>query len=260
MRRALVLFAPFVCALAPPAAAQRAFAQSVTLPSGMIIPRICDRLIEEGVSVVSIDERPLPDSSASYLAQLAQTIARRVNLAAASEARVAIYATLVMRDGSLARAHPVRQSGHREFDLRTADAVAISEFGGDRVAPPAALPEALRIMVIFGQRENGAQLLATHSRCAALAYPDNPTPAAPKLARGRAGNATLRVMISPAGRVDTATARIVDASDDRFGDAALEALPSMRFVPAEFDGMKVPQQTDLVVPFAAPAALEDSTR
>ena len=43
-------------------------------------------------------------------------------------------------------------------------------------------------------------------------------------------------MITPAGRVDTATAQVDDPSDERYAEAAMSAVAQMRFVPAEFDG------------------------
>jgi hypothetical protein len=55
--------------------------------------------------------------------------------------------------------------------------------------------------------------------------------------------------VTPAGRVDTATAQIEDASDERYVEAAMTSVAQMRFVPAEFDGVKVPAPIEIVLPF-----------
>lgn len=66
----------------------------------------------------------------------------------------------------------------------------------------------------------------------------------------------MRAVVSESGRVDTATARPDDASDDRLIASAMTAAAQMRFVPAEFDGAKIPQRIEIVVPFAASDSAE----
>ena len=62
----------------------------------------------------------------------------------------------------------------------------------------------------------------------------------------------------PGGRVDTATAQLDDPSDDRYVAAALSSVAQMRFVPAEFDGVKVPAPIEIVLPFGAAESEEPS--
>jgi hypothetical protein len=249
MRRALVLFALLPCVLPARALSQQALAQNVTLPSGVTVARACDKLVSEGVQVASIDDRALPAQGADYLATLSEIIARRVGLRAGDPPRNAMYGAVLMRNGTFANRIPIVRSERRELDLSIDDALAISNNDPDRVAAPASMPDTLHVLITFGLHEDGSPFVASHVRCPAVAFPDNPKRAEPAWAAGHPRRVVLHGVVTPAGRVDTATAQIEDASDERYVEAAMTSVAQMRFVPAEFDGVKVPAPIEIVLPF-----------
>lgn len=259
MRRALALFAVLACTLSQSAAAQQALAQSVTLPSGVTVARTCSRLMSEGVLVASLDERALTAADTQYFAALAQTIARRVGMRAGDPPRTAMYGALLMRDGTLARRVSVVSTGLRALDQRIDAALTLSPTDADLLPTPAGMPDSLRVLVTFGQHEDGSPFVATHTRCPAVALPDNASHEKPQWAIAQPRTVTVRGVVSAAGRVDTATALVDDPTDDRYADAAMRAITHMRFVPAEFDGLKVPAPIEIVVPFGAAEVAEESS-
>ncbi|HMI58382.1 MAG TPA: TonB family protein, partial [Gemmatimonadaceae bacterium] len=94
----------------------------------------------------------------------------------------------------------------------------------------------------------------------AMPYPDNPEHTMPAWALGHRRTVIVRGVITPAGRVDTATAQVDDPSDERYAEAAMTAVAQMRFVPAEYDGAKVPAPIEIVVPFGAPESADSASR
>jgi hypothetical protein len=251
MRRALVLFASLSCAIALRADSQQALGQKVMLPGGVTVARACDQLVSEGVQVSSIDDRALPPDGADYLAALSQTIARRVGLGAGDPPRTAMYGAMLLRDGTFAHQIPIMRSDRRELDSRIDEALAISSDDPDRVATPAGMPDTLRVLVTIGLHEDGSPFIASHVRCPAVAFPDNPKRADAPWAAGHPRTVVIRGVVMPGGRVDTATAQLDDPSDDRYVEAAMSSIAQMRFVPAEFDGVKVPAPIRIVLPFGA---------
>ena len=249
MRRALARFALLTCVLPARAASQQALAQTVTLPGGVTVARACDELVSEGVQVASIDDRALPVQGAEYLAALSEIIARRVGLRAGDPPRNAMYGALLMRNGTFANQIPIVRSERRDLDMRIDDALAISNNDPDRVAAPAGMPDTLHVLVTFGLHEDGSTFVASHVRCPAVAFPDNPKRTEPAWAAGHPRRVVLHGVVTPAGRVDTATAQIEDASDERYVAAAMTSVAQMRFVPAEFDGVRVPAPIEIVLPF-----------
>jgi len=259
MRRALALFAVLACTLSKSADAQQALAQRVTLPSGVTVARTCSRLMSEGVVVASLDERALTASDTQYFAAMAQTIARRVGMRAGDPPRTAIYAALLLRDGTLAQRVTVVSSGLRALDQRIDAALVLSRADEDRLPTPAGMPDSLKVMVTFGQHADGSPFVASHTRCPAVAFPDNATHEKQEWAITEPRTVTVRAVVSAAGRVDTATAQVDDPSDDRYANAAMRAIAHMRFVPAEFDGLKVPAPIEIAVPFGAAEVAEESS-
>ncbi|HEV7704359.1 MAG TPA: energy transducer TonB [Gemmatimonadaceae bacterium] len=260
MRRALALFAFFACLAPRHADAQQALGQNVTLPNGVTVARACDKLMSEGVLVASIDERSVPAQDSLYFAQLAQVIARRVDVRAGDPPRASTYGALLMHNGSLGNQIPVVQSGSRELDTRIGSALALSSRDADVVAAPADMPDSLRVLVTFGQHTDGSTFVASHVRCPAMPYPDNPAHTMPAWTLGHRRTVIVRGVITPAGRVDTATAQVDDPSDERYAEAAMSAVAEMRFVPAEFDGTKVPAPIEIEVPFGAPESADSASR
>jgi hypothetical protein len=251
MRRAFALFALSVVATVGRAEAQQALAQNVMLPGGVTVARACDQLVSEGVQVASIDDRALPPQGADYLAALSQTVARRIGLRAGDPPRTATYGAMLLRDGTVAHQIPIVRSGERELDARIDDALAISLRDPDRVVTPAGMPDTLRVLVTIGLHEDGSPFVASHVRCPAVAFPDNPKRAAAPWSAGHSRTVVIRGVVMPAGRVDTATAQLDDPSDERYVEASMQSLAQMRFVPAEFDGVKVPAPIEIVLSFGA---------
>jgi hypothetical protein len=258
MRRALALFALSAFAYTHRLGAQQALAQTVTLPSGVKVARACDELTSEGVLVSSLDARTLTPQDTTYFASLAQTIARRVNIHAGAPPRAATYGVLVVRDGSFAQRFPVVRSGQRELDTSIDGALAITPGSLDREPIPNALPDSIRVLVTFGQHQDGTAFVASHTRCAAVEYPDNPVHVVPLWARAHPRSVTVHGTVTVAGRVDTATAQVDDPNDERYAEAAMNAVAEMRFVPAEFDGVKVPAPIAIVVPFGEEQHAEEA--
>jgi hypothetical protein len=249
MRRALALFAFFVCAAPRYADAQQALAQNVTLPNGVMVARSCDKLMSEGVLVASIDDRTVPAQDSQYFASLAQIIARRVGMRAGDPPRTAMYGAFLLHDGSFTNQIPVVQTGARQLDERIRNALALSSRDADRAATPPDMPDSLRVLVTFGQHADGSPFVASHVRCPAMPYPDNPEHATAPWALAHPRTVVVHAVISSLGRVDTATAQLDDPSDERYAEAAMTAVAQMRFVPAEFDGVKVPAPIEIEVPF-----------
>jgi hypothetical protein len=251
MRRALVLFAFSLFGISARAEAQQALAQKVVLPGGVTVARACDQLVSEGVQVASIDDRALPQQGAEYLAALSQTIARRVGLRAGDPPRTAMYGAMLMRDGSLAHQIPIARSERRELDARIDEALALSSSDPDRIAAPAGMPDTLHVLVTIGLHEDGSPFVASHVRCPVVAFPDNAKRVNAAWAAGHPRTVVVRGVVTPAGRVDTTTAMLDDPSDERYVEATMSSLAQMRFVPAEFDGVKVPASIEIVLPFGS---------
>jgi protein-L-isoaspartate O-methyltransferase len=79
----------------------------------------------------------------------------------------------------------------------------------------------------------------------------------PRWARAHPRSVTVRGAVTAAGRVDTMTALVDDPSDERYVEAAMNAVARMRFVPAEFDGLKVPAPIEIVIPFGETESAEE---
>jgi len=256
MRRALVLFALLSCVSYQVASAQHALAQSVTLPSGVTVARECSQRTQEGVAVTSLDTRPLPASGAQYLSAVSQRIAQRVALPAGDPPRSVVYGALLLHTGAMTQQFPVRQSDDRALDGRIANVLSNMTVDGDSVEGALSVPDSLRVMITIGQHDDGSPFVASHTRCPAVPYPDNPAAVIPARASGVARSVAMRAVVTAAGRVDSASVRVDDASDDRLVEAAMLAVSQMRYVPAEFDGAKIPQRIEIVVPFASSDSAE----
>ena len=251
MRRAIALFALLACVLSRRLDSQQAMAQKVTLPSGVTVARACDRMVSEGVLVASIDARAVPALDSEYFIALAQTISRRVGAPAGNQLRTATYGVLLLHDGSLAQRFPVVRTGQRDLDMRIDGALAISPSDADRAETPYEMPDSLRVLVTFGQHEDGSPFTTSHVSCPAVPYPDNPPREMPAWSLAHPRTISVHGVVSAAGRVDTASVQVDDPSDERYVELAMRSIAQMRFVPAEFDGVKVPTPIDIVMSFGA---------
>lgn len=86
---------------------------------------------------------------------------------------------------------------------------------------------------------------------AAVRDPDSDGPAYPAAlqAAGVQGSATVEFTVDTAGRADTASFRVVEATRPEFAAAVREALPRMRFRPAVAAGRPVAQVVRLPMRF-----------
>jgi Gram-negative bacterial TonB protein C-terminal len=112
------------------------------------------------------------------------------------------------------------------------------------------------VLVTIGQHDDGSPFVATHVRCPAVAFPDIPKQPDPAWAAGHPRTVVVHAVVMPGGHVDSATVRVDDGSDERYAEAAMSSVSQMRFVPAEFDGVKVPAPIEIVLPFGTAVAQE----
>jgi TonB family protein len=68
----------------------------------------------------------------------------------------------------------------------------------------------------------------------------------------QSGEATVSLVVLPTGEPWLRSLRMTSATHKEFGDALLEAVATMRFVPARREGNAVAQQTELTVRFEHP--------
>ena len=88
----------------------------------------------------------------------------------------------------------------------------------------------------------------------AIARPNSPTPRYPPDARERdiQGEVRLLFVVDTLGRAEMCTVRIVRAAHPDLTRAVLEALPQIRFFPAEQQGRKVRQRLEAAWVFRVP--------
>ncbi|MFL5576949.1 MAG: energy transducer TonB, partial [Gemmatimonadaceae bacterium] len=67
------------------------------------------------------------------------------------------------------------------------------------------------------------------------------------------GRVLIELVVDADGRAALGTVRVVHSDNPLFTKAVLETLPDMRFVPAEADGRRVPQQLQLPFTFTRQA-------
>ena len=76
-----------------------------------------------------------------------------------------------------------------------------------------------------------------------LARPDNPRPHYPEdfQVRAHGGEVEIQFVVDTTGRADMSTFKTLNTTDQSVTESVRDALPSMRFYPAESDGRKVRQ-------------------
>ena len=92
-----------------------------------------------------------------------------------------------------------------------------------------------------------APLTAEQVEVPAALAPRSPLPRFPQLLRssGIGGSARFRFVVDTAGRVEMSTVEQVSASHEAFAIAVRNALPAMRFLPAQVGGRPVRQLVEL---------------
>lgn len=75
------------------------------------------------------------------------------------------------------------------------------------------------------------------------AQPNSPQPRYPEMLRsaGIAGQVLAEFVVDTTGRVESGTFRVIESDNEQFTQAVRQALPRMRFYPAEIGGRKVKQ-------------------
>ena len=82
---------------------------------------------------------------------------------------------------------------------------------------------------------------------------DNPAPVYPRDLLGRRieGRVVAEFVVDERGRVDTRTLRIISSTHESFSEAVRDVLPSLRFTPAEADGVRTEELVEMPFRFAA---------
>ena len=81
---------------------------------------------------------------------------------------------------------------------------------------------------------------------------DNPAPEYPPdlLGRRMEGRVVAEFVVNERGRVDTRTLRIISSTHERFSEAVRDVLPSLRFIPAESDGVTTEERVEMPFRFS----------
>ena len=105
------------------------------------------------------------------------------------------------------------------------------------------------IMEAVVQRDSSERANNPRPTKHATARQDNQPPAYPEVERGvgRSGSVLVSFVVGPEGRADTTTVNVLHASSYGFRKAVLDALPALRFHPAERNGRAVRER--VVMPF-----------
>ena len=86
----------------------------------------------------------------------------------------------------------------------------------------------------------------------AVLQADNPAPEYPPDLLGRRidGRVVAEFIVDERGRVDTRTLRIISSTHERFSEAVRDVLPSLRFIPAESDGVRTEERVEMPFRFS----------
>ena len=81
---------------------------------------------------------------------------------------------------------------------------------------------------------------------------DNPAPEYPPDLLGRRidGRVVAEFVVDERGRVDSRTLRIISSTHERFSEAVRDVLPSLRFIPAEIDGVRTEERVEMPFRFS----------
>ena len=86
----------------------------------------------------------------------------------------------------------------------------------------------------------------------AVLQADNPAPEYPPdlLGRRMEGRVVAEFVVDERGRVDTRTLRIISSTHERFSEAVRDVLPSLRFIPAQSDGVRTEERVEMPFRFS----------
>ncbi len=237
----LLLALAGISLLAGSSLAQDTLGREVKLPGGQVITRKCLHWESEGILILTADHRYRGTGGDAYLAQLANSMERRLtHVVKDSAALVAYFAAKVMRDGSVSGVRLMQPSGRAGFDLDAQRALSIGPNDALLDSMPMVVPDSLNVFISIGHKQDGSKFLITHDSCDAVEYPNSPKtvyPITETLSRARTIIHTSFV-VDTDGAVDTASIKVLTETSDAFGDATLDYLATLKYLPAEFDGKK----------------------
>lgn len=237
------------------AVSQDSLSRDVKLTSGAVITRRCAKWESEGILILTADPRRTSTDAEGYLAQLATEMERRLtHVVKDSVALTATFAGRVMRNGSVSGVRLMKGSGRSGFDMDAQRALTFPPSDALLAPMPEGVPDSLNVFISIGRQQDGSKFLVPHESCAAVPYPDNPKPVYPieaTISRTRTVIHTSFV-VDTTGMVDTTSIRVLTETTDAFGDATLDYLATLRYLPAEFDGQKERQEVFKDVEFFIP--------
>ena len=263
MRFRAVVLLMACCLAAQGASAQDTLSRDVKLPSGAIITRKCAAWESEGILILTADPRKTGKDAEAYLALLATEMERRLtHMAKDSVVLTATFAGRVLRTGSVGGVRLMTGSGRAGFDMEAQRALTFAPSDALISPMPDGMPDSLNVFISIGRKEDGGKFLVPHESCAAVPYPNNPKPVYPleaTISRTRTVIHTSFV-VDTTGMVDTASIKVLTETTDAFGDATLDYLSTLKYLPAEFDGRKQRQEVFRDVEFFIPEQAGDGDR
>ena len=137
----------------------------------------------------------------------------------------------------------------RTFDV-SVDRPPIAPTGPPIVAPTDFAPS--RTSASAQSTPGGAVTQSRDVTVHAVLRADNPAPEYPPdlLGRRMEGRVVAEFVVDERGRVDTRTLRIISSTHERFSEAVRDVLPSLRFIPAETDGVRTEERVEMPFRFA----------
>ena len=200
---------------------------------------------EATVSTAGIDF-PYP----GYLNNIVRQIALRFDPPTHNAALRAEVTFLIHRDGSVSNIRFLERSSVYGFDLEAESAIeaaaAAHAFGP---FPRGFSGDVLPVVKSFGQQEGRVRTASDGAyfefqvEKTALAMPGNPAPVYPSMlhSAGAEGRVLAQFVVDASGIPDVSTLKVLETSHELFAQAVRDALPKMRFFPAEIGGTKVRQ-------------------
>lgn len=239
------------------ASAASAAQETPVIPGGASPPRAdtrhCDRSRVEMIDAVPADSAVLPAHADKYLQRVSKGIFFYFAPPEWRAPRFARARAVARRDGSLAQVTLADSSGQPYFDREVRH--ALEEASKARVfapLPDGVAADSLPLWLYFGRRaEGGGKYLADRTVCPAWPSPRNPRPAYPPDLRSSniTGMVRAEFTVDTAGRVVPGTFVALASSAPEFTQAVVRILDALRFMPAEIQGRKVTQVTQLQFTF-----------
>ena len=232
-------------------------APEVTYHSGPVVPgadqhdalvhRVCRTQTVEAVRVTSAMTPPPLVLTPSFLTGVGEDVGFFFVPPEAPRERHAVVTATVTRGAPTGLALRDR-SGDSAFDAAAIEAVRASGLGRGHVTLSATGGVAeLPLAFSFGRGADGiGDAPRLRTECPAAPLASNPTPHFPLELRERGGRGLVvaRFVVDTLGIVQPETFTVVSSTHDLFTREVRGVLPSLRYMPAEVFGHKVPQLTE----------------